>query len=180
MHQACLQVETYTGETVKLPMNPQCWEISDRAREVWRTTELPPGAQFFNIFGTGYDTAYDVTYGAPDTPLEELSEIAGDSPPRRFSWIDGDCTVPICCAVAGAPTRPCRWPAPLLPHRVTRRPWKPRVEDSGLRALRSLRQVPVCRRGQHAGRRAHQCVRNCCGGRCTPMPHACIWVHVSA
>lgn len=95
-------METYKGKHVQLPMNPKCWEISDRAREVWRTTKLPEGAQFFNIFGTGYDTAYDVTYGAPDEPLDELSEIAADDPPRRFSWIDGDCTVPICCAVAGA------------------------------------------------------------------------------
>eukprot|EP00892_Ulva_mutabilis_P012209 jgi/Ulvmu1/9360/UM050_0112.1 len=94
------EVETYKGKLVKLPMNPKCWEISDRARDAWRGRTLPEGTQFFNIFGTGYDTAYDVTYGAPDEPLEELTEIAADDPPRRFSWIDGDCTVPICCAVA--------------------------------------------------------------------------------
>lgn len=83
-------------------MDPILWEISDRARAAWRTTVVPRGSQFFNIFGTGFQTAYDVEYGAPHAPVEKPGDIASGTPVRTFSWIDGDYTVPLCCSVAGA------------------------------------------------------------------------------
>lgn len=83
-------------------MDPICWDISDRARTAWRKTAVPRGSQFFNIFGTGFETAYDVEYGSLEAPIVDPSDITNGDPVRRFTWIDGDSTVPLCCAVSGA------------------------------------------------------------------------------
>lgn len=82
-------------------MDPILWDISDRARAAWRTTTVPRGSQFFNIFGTGFETAYDVEYGSLEAPIAKPSDITSGNPVRRFTWIDGDSTVPLCCAVSG-------------------------------------------------------------------------------
>ena len=95
------EVETYGGKKVTLEMNPECWTISDAARDRWRQVELPDGCEFFNCFGTGFSTAYDVEYGSIEEPLEDVTEIARGEPVRNFSSIEGDCTVPVCCATAG-------------------------------------------------------------------------------
>jgi hypothetical protein len=85
-----------------LDMDPILWDISDRARAAWRKAAVPRGSQFFNIFGTGFQTAYDVQYGSLEAPIVSPSDITSSNPVRRFTWIDGDSTVPLCCAVSGA------------------------------------------------------------------------------
>lgn len=95
-------VTTYGGREIKLEMNPLCWKISDAARAAWREARIPQGTQFFNIFGTGFNTAYDVEYGSVEKPVEDLTELAKGDPVRNFTFVEGDCTVPVCCATAGA------------------------------------------------------------------------------
>ena len=100
-------VQTYDKRDVTLEMSPECWAISDATRAAWRSTRVPAGSQFFNIFGTGFSTAYDVEYGSAEAPVGDVTEVARGEPVRNFTQVDGDCTVPVCCATAGA--------RPLLP-----------------------------------------------------------------
>jgi phospholipase A1 len=93
--------KTYEGRLVQLEMNPACWQISDATRVAWRKARVPQGTQFFNIFGTGFSTAYDVEYGSVEEPVEDLTELAKGDPVRNFTFVEGDCTVPVCCATAG-------------------------------------------------------------------------------
>ena len=109
------EVETYRKRKVALDMNPECWEISDATRAAWRGAALPDGCEFYNIFGTGFSTAYDVEYGSVEEPLESLTEIATSEPMRTFSHVEGDCTVPVCCATAGACRATWRGSAARLP-----------------------------------------------------------------
>jgi hypothetical protein len=95
-------VETYDKKKVSLEMSPECWTISDASRAAWRSAKVPEGSQFFNIFGTGFSTAYDVEYGSVEEPLDDVTDIARKQPVRNFTDIEGDCTVPLCCATAGA------------------------------------------------------------------------------
>ena len=84
-------------------MDEKCWEISDATRKAWRASQpLPEGCQFFNIYAEGFGTPYSVTYGSELDPLTNYSDIV-HQPARGFDYVDGDCTVPVCCAKAGLP-----------------------------------------------------------------------------
>ncbi|KAG9144729.1 hypothetical protein Leryth_022914, partial [Lithospermum erythrorhizon] len=53
----------YDGETVSLSFNFDILEWAAGTREVLETTQLPKGVSFFNIYGTCFDTPFDVCYG---------------------------------------------------------------------------------------------------------------------
>lgn len=99
------KVQTYDKQDVTLEMSPECWEISDGTRAAWRGARVPQGSQFFNVFGTGFSTAYDVEYGSVEAPVGDVTEVARGATARNFTHVEGDCTVPVCCATAGARAR---------------------------------------------------------------------------
>ena len=61
--------------------------------------QLPEGCQFYNIFGTGLPTPYDVMFGTPLTPLDSHADICNAL--ADCTVVDGDCTVPVECANGG-------------------------------------------------------------------------------
>lgn len=68
------------------------------AQELWAKAELPEGCRFFNLYGRGLSTPYDVTYGSWWRPVQVRL------PWRRGMW-------PLECG---------GWAQPLATHR---RPW---------------------------------------------------------
>ncbi|KAK3028007.1 hypothetical protein RJ639_040006 [Escallonia herrerae] len=82
----------YDGKTVALPFNNSILKWAATTRKILNDVQLPEGISFYNIFGTSFDTPFDVRYGSETSPIEELSEICHTMP--RYSYVDGDGTVP--------------------------------------------------------------------------------------
>ncbi|EYU39472.1 hypothetical protein ABFS82_06G201800 [Erythranthe guttata] len=80
------------GKTVALPFNVAILEWAATTRELINKTQLPNGVSFYNIYGTSFDTPFDVCYGSESTPIDDLSEICHTLP--EYSYVDGDGTVP--------------------------------------------------------------------------------------
>ncbi|KAG8390722.1 hypothetical protein BUALT_Bualt01G0113000 [Buddleja alternifolia] len=88
----------YGGKTVSLPFNHAIFKWASGTREILNRTQLPKGVSFYNIYGTSYDTPFDVCYGSESSPIDELSEICHTLP--EYSYVDGDGTVPSESAMA--------------------------------------------------------------------------------
>ncbi|KAI3459118.1 hypothetical protein Pfo_015781 [Paulownia fortunei] len=88
----------YNGKTVALPFNFAILKWAAGTREVLNKTQLPKGVSFYNIYGTSFDTPFDVCYGSESSPIDELSEICHTIP--EYSYVDGDGTVPSESAMA--------------------------------------------------------------------------------
>ncbi|KAK6136230.1 hypothetical protein DH2020_030019 [Rehmannia glutinosa] len=105
----------YDGKTVALPFNHAILKWAAGTRELRNKTQLPKGVSFYNIYGTSFDTPFDVCYGSESSPIDELSEIChtmvsnlctshcqltqmellmGVFPEPEYSYVDGDGTVP--------------------------------------------------------------------------------------
>ncbi|XP_015875755.2 phospholipase A(1) LCAT3 [Ziziphus jujuba] len=82
----------YNGKTVALPFNFAILKWAAGTRQVVNDAKLPEGVSFYNIYGTSFDTPYDVCYGSKESPIEDLSEICHSLP--EYSYVDGDGTVP--------------------------------------------------------------------------------------
>ncbi|KAI4302071.1 hypothetical protein L6164_035288 [Bauhinia variegata] len=82
----------YDGEMIALPFNFAILEWAAETRQVMCDAKLPDDVQFYNIYGTSFDTPFDVCYGSEESPLEDLSEICHRMP--QYSYVDGDETVP--------------------------------------------------------------------------------------
>ncbi|KAK6156451.1 hypothetical protein DH2020_010699 [Rehmannia glutinosa] len=82
----------YDGKTVALPFNHAILKWAAGTRELRNKTQLPKGVSFYNIYGTSFDTPFDVCYGSESSPIDELSEICHTMP--EYSYVDGDGTVP--------------------------------------------------------------------------------------
>ncbi|XP_057962861.1 phospholipase A(1) LCAT3 [Malania oleifera] len=82
----------YDGKTVALPFNFSILTWAAGTREVLNNARLPEGVCFYNIFGTSFDTPFDVCYGSDISPVEDLPEICHTMP--QYSYVDGDETVP--------------------------------------------------------------------------------------
>ncbi|KAL7109975.1 hypothetical protein ACP275_06G208500 [Erythranthe tilingii] len=80
------------GKTVALPFNVAILKWAAATRELINKTQLPKGVSFYNIYGTSFDTPFDVCYGSESTPIGDLSEICHTLP--EYSYVDGDGTVP--------------------------------------------------------------------------------------
>ncbi|KAL0324392.1 UNVERIFIED_CONTAM: Phospholipase A(1) LCAT3 [Sesamum calycinum] len=88
----------YDGKTVALPFNFAILKWAAGTREVLDKTQIPEGVSFYNIYGTSFDTPFDVCYGSESSPIGELSEICHTTP--EYSYVDGDGTVPSESAMA--------------------------------------------------------------------------------
>ncbi|XP_011081087.1 phospholipase A(1) LCAT3 [Sesamum indicum] len=82
----------YDGKTVALPFNFSILKWAAGTREVLDKTQIPEGVSFYNIYGTSFNTPFDVCYGSESSPIDELSEICHTTP--EYSYVDGDGTVP--------------------------------------------------------------------------------------
>jgi hypothetical protein len=52
----------YDGQTVALPFNFEILKWAAGTRQVMRDAKLPDGVCFYNIYGTSFDTPFDVWY----------------------------------------------------------------------------------------------------------------------
>ncbi|KAK1391072.1 putative Phosphatidylcholine-sterol O-acyltransferase [Heracleum sosnowskyi] len=82
----------YDGKTVALPFNFSILNWASDTRKILNNVKLPEGISFYNIFGTSFDTPFDVCYGSETSPIQELSEVCHILP--LYSFVDGDGTVP--------------------------------------------------------------------------------------
>ncbi|OAY32237.1 phospholipase A(1) LCAT3 isoform X2 [Manihot esculenta] len=82
----------YEGNTVALPFNFYILRWAAGTRQILNDVQLPKGVSFYNIFGTSYDTPFDVRYGTETSPIKDLSEVCHTMP--QYSYVDGDGTVP--------------------------------------------------------------------------------------
>ncbi|KZV28393.1 Lecithin:cholesterol acyltransferase 3 [Dorcoceras hygrometricum] len=88
----------YDGKTIALPFNFKILEWATGTRKVLDEAQLPKGVSFYNIYGTSFDTPFDVCYGSESSPISEVSEICHTMP--EYSCTDGDGTVPAESAMA--------------------------------------------------------------------------------
>ncbi|KAG2696917.1 hypothetical protein I3760_07G082100 [Carya illinoinensis] len=86
------QLLNYDGKMVALPFNFEILKWAAGTRQVIYDAKLPDGFCFYNIYGTSFDTPFDVCYGSETSPIEDLSEICHSMP--QYSYVDGDGTVP--------------------------------------------------------------------------------------
>jgi len=83
---------SYGGKKVALPFNLSILKWATGTRELLNKAQLPSGISFYNIFGTSFDTPFDVCYGSETSAIEDLSEVCHTMP--QYSYVDGDGTVP--------------------------------------------------------------------------------------
>ncbi|PIA29784.1 hypothetical protein AQUCO_05800100v1 [Aquilegia coerulea] len=82
----------YGGNSVALPFNFAILRWAIKTRQILNNAQLPDGVSFYNIFGTSFDTPFDVCYGSETSPIEQMSEICHSMP--LYSYVDGDGSVP--------------------------------------------------------------------------------------
>ncbi|KAK7243203.1 hypothetical protein RIF29_37993 [Crotalaria pallida] len=82
----------YNGKKIALPFNTDILQWAAGTRQLIRNSKLPDGVQFYNIYGTSFDTPFDVCYGSEKSPIEDMSEICHTLP--EYTYVDGDGTVP--------------------------------------------------------------------------------------
>ncbi|CAN6582343.1 unnamed protein product [Malus baccata var. baccata] len=82
----------YDGKTVALPFNHSILRWAAETHQVLNSAKLPESVSFYNIYGTSFDTPFDVCYGSETSPIQDLSEICHSIP--QYSYVDGDETVP--------------------------------------------------------------------------------------
>ncbi|KAL8166230.1 hypothetical protein V2J09_007729 [Rumex salicifolius] len=80
------------GKTIPLPFNNAISKWATETRRVLNNAQLPKGVTFYNIYGTSYDTPFNVCYGSEESPVVDPSEICDILP--EYSCVDGDETVP--------------------------------------------------------------------------------------
>jgi len=83
---------TYNGKKVALPFNMSVFKWATKTRQILDNAELPDSVSFYNIYGTSYETPYDVCYGSESSPIGDLSEVCHTVP--AYTYVDGDGTVP--------------------------------------------------------------------------------------
>ncbi|MBA0737542.1 hypothetical protein Gogos_010999, partial [Gossypium gossypioides] len=88
----------YGGNTIALPFNFSILNWAAGTRKLIDNTKLPSGVRFYNIYGTSFDTPFDVCYGTETSPIADLSEICHTMP--QYTYVDGDGTVPAESAMA--------------------------------------------------------------------------------
>lgn len=82
----------YNGVAVALPFNISILNWATGTRKIIDNAQLPQGIEFYNIYGTSFDTPFDVCYGSETNPIEDLSDICHTMP--DYDCVDGDGTVP--------------------------------------------------------------------------------------
>ncbi|XP_058756123.1 phospholipase A(1) LCAT3-like isoform X2 [Vicia villosa] len=87
------QLLKYNGKLIPLPFNTTIFKWATGTRQVISNAKLPNGVCFYNIYGTSFETPFDVCYGSEKSPIEDLSEICKTLP--QYSYVDGDGSVPV-------------------------------------------------------------------------------------
>lgn len=80
------------GKSVSLPFNFSILKWATDTRQIFNNAQLPDDVTFYNIYGTSFDTPYDVCYGSEISPIGDLSEVCHTMP--KYTYVDGDGTVP--------------------------------------------------------------------------------------
>ncbi|RVW27132.1 Phospholipase A(1) LCAT3 [Vitis vinifera] len=83
---------SYDGRTIAVPFNFSILQWATGTRQVLNNAQLPTGVSFYNIYGTCFDTPFDVCYGSETSPINDLSDLCHTIP--EYSYVDGDETVP--------------------------------------------------------------------------------------
>ncbi|CAK7325963.1 unnamed protein product [Dovyalis caffra] len=83
---------SYNGNTIALPFNFSILKWAAGTRQILNDVQLPEWVSFYSIFGTSFDTPFDVCYGTETSPIEDLSDVCHSIP--QYSYVDGDGTVP--------------------------------------------------------------------------------------
>lgn len=86
------------GKTVALPFNLSILDWAERTRKILNDAQLPEVIPFYSIYGTSFDTPFDVSYGSEASPIEDLEDVCHTMP--QYSYVDGDGTVPAESAMA--------------------------------------------------------------------------------
>ncbi|MCD7456595.1 Phospholipase A(1) lcat3 [Datura stramonium] len=86
------------GKTVALPFNLSILDWAATTRKILNDAQLPKGIPFYSIYGTSFDTPFDVSYGSEASPIEDLTNVCHTMP--QYSYVDGDGTVPAESAMA--------------------------------------------------------------------------------
>ncbi|KAL5991040.1 hypothetical protein ACLOJK_011946 [Asimina triloba] len=94
----------YNGKQVPLPFNFSILTWAAETRQVLDKAQLPKSVSFYNIYGTSFDTPFDVCYGSETSPIVESSQICHSETQigvvnvpelePQYSYVDGDGTVP--------------------------------------------------------------------------------------
>ncbi|WOL17920.1 phospholipase A(1) LCAT3 isoform X1 [Canna indica] len=82
----------YNGKSISLPFNTSILKWAAGTRKILDDARLPNSVSFYNIYGTSFDSPFDVCYGSETSPIDELSEVCQTMP--EYSFVDGDGTVP--------------------------------------------------------------------------------------
>ncbi|EHA8587992.1 putative Phospholipase A(1) LCAT3 [Cocos nucifera] len=82
----------YNGKSIALPFNFSILKWAADTRQILDNAQLPSSVGFYNIYGTSFDSPYDVCYGSETSPIADLSEICHTMP--EYTYVDGDGTVP--------------------------------------------------------------------------------------
>ncbi|XVE62141.1 hypothetical protein DITRI_Ditri06bG0095000 [Diplodiscus trichospermus] len=88
----------HDGNTIALPFNVSILNWAAGTRKLISNAKLPSQISFYNIYGTSFDTPFDVCYGTETSPIADLSEICHTMP--QYTYVDGDGTVPAESAMA--------------------------------------------------------------------------------
>ncbi|KAJ0014608.1 hypothetical protein Pint_21185 [Pistacia integerrima] len=94
---------SYGGNKIALPFNFAILKWAADTRQIMNNAQLPDGVCFYNIYGTSYDTPFDVcTVRTPDSMsvLSNFSTRKSCNPTQliwdvpQYTYVDGDGTVP--------------------------------------------------------------------------------------
>jgi hypothetical protein len=58
------------GQEYPLPFSQAAWDYAQDTQAAWKQARLPEGCQFYNLYGTGLTTPYDVQYGSWWNPVK--------------------------------------------------------------------------------------------------------------
>ncbi|KAJ8478096.1 hypothetical protein OPV22_021823 [Ensete ventricosum] len=82
----------YNGKSISIPFNFSILKWAAQTRKIIDEAQLPKSVSFYNIFGTSFDSPYDVCYGSETSPIGDLSKVCHTLP--EYTYVDGDGTVP--------------------------------------------------------------------------------------
>ncbi|CAI9090833.1 OLC1v1025694C1 [Oldenlandia corymbosa var. corymbosa] len=82
----------FGGKKIALPFNFSILNWARGTRQLLNGAQLPKSVSFYSIYGTSYDTPFDVCYGTEASPISNISDICHTIP--EYSYVDGDGTVP--------------------------------------------------------------------------------------
>ncbi|KAJ3679310.1 hypothetical protein LUZ60_017321 [Juncus effusus] len=80
------------GENLSFPLNQEILKLAEKTREILSQAKLPDSVKFYNIYGTGVDTAHTVCYGNENAPVSDIEQLVSIQP--KYIYVTGDGSVP--------------------------------------------------------------------------------------